>query len=547
MLALAGAVLLAAGHRAAPPCGPAALRRPSARAPSWRPRCGPATSCSSRASSGRGRRRSCAARCARSASGAGDEPDVRRRRRLRGRATAPLAHLDLYRLGGMGDEDPGLLDPYFAPDAIAFVEWPERAPGAWPEERVAHRVPLEHAGGDERDDRVILGLDTATAATAVAVWAPGGRALEAPRRPRSRASGRARAPAARARRGGARRRRRELGRRRADRRRRRPGRLHRPAHRHRHRARAGAGARRCRSSACRASRRSRAARRREAGERAVLAVLDARRGEAFAAAWRGRRAAARAGRDRPGRSRRGSARAACGPLAAGDGAVRFREQLERAGATVPDGPLSRPPRQRARGLPAGRARGTSRTGTRSSGLPPRARRHAPTAAVTAPPTAASRSAASPTPTCRRSSRSSAARSRRRGRWRCSCSSCPSRAASAWPPRRRRAGRLPRLLALRHRLAHHERLRRPRPPPPRDRHRAAARAVRARRRPRGAVHARGAPLQRRRIRALRAARLQAAGVRRRYYQDNGEDALIMWRTPATRRGSLDDVPNAAARV
>ncbi len=36
--------------------------------------------------------------------------------------------------------------------------------------------------------------------------------------------------------------------------------------------------------------------------------------------------------------------------------------------------------------------------------------------------------------------------------------------------------------------------------------------------------------------------QAAGMRRRYYQDNGEDALIMWRTPATLRGSLDDVPN-----
>ena len=26
--------------------------------------------------------------------------------------------------------------------------------------------------------------------------------------------------------------------------------------------------------------------------------------------------------------------------------------------------------------------------------------------------------------------------------------------------------------------------------------------------------------------------RAAGLRRRYYQDNGEDALIMWRTPAT---------------
>jgi [ribosomal protein S18]-alanine N-acetyltransferase len=35
----------------------------------------------------------------------------------------------------------------------------------------------------------------------------------------------------------------------------------------------------------------------------------------------------------------------------------------------------------------------------------------------------------------------------------------------------------------------------------------------------------------------------AGIRRRYYQDNGEDAVIMWRTPATLRGRLDDIPAA----
>ncbi len=35
----------------------------------------------------------------------------------------------------------------------------------------------------------------------------------------------------------------------------------------------------------------------------------------------------------------------------------------------------------------------------------------------------------------------------------------------------------------------------------------------------------------------------AGRRRGYYADTGEDALIMWRTPATLLGSLDDVPNA----
>ena len=36
---------------------------------------------------------------------------------------------------------------------------------------------------------------------------------------------------------------------------------------------------------------------------------------------------------------------------------------------------------------------------------------------------------------------------------------------------------------------------------------------------------------------------SVGRRKSYYHDNGEDALIMWRTPATLRGSLEDVPAA----
>lgn len=39
--------------------------------------------------------------------------------------------------------------------------------------------------------------------------------------------------------------------------------------------------------------------------------------------------------------------------------------------------------------------------------------------------------------------------------------------------------------------------------------------------------------------------KAAGFRRRYYRDNGEDAVVMWLTPATRRGSLEDIPAAQA--
>ncbi len=38
--------------------------------------------------------------------------------------------------------------------------------------------------------------------------------------------------------------------------------------------------------------------------------------------------------------------------------------------------------------------------------------------------------------------------------------------------------------------------------------------------------------------------RAAGLRRRYYQDNGEDALVMWRTPATLAGGFEDVPDPA---
>ena len=62
----------------------------------------------------------------------------------------PLAHLDLYRLAGMAGEDPGLLEDFFAPGTIVFVEWPEQAAGAWPGERVAAHVRLAHAGGDAR-------------------------------------------------------------------------------------------------------------------------------------------------------------------------------------------------------------------------------------------------------------------------------------------------------------------------------------------------------------------------------------------------------------
>jgi len=63
-------------------------------------------------------------------------------------AGVEVAHLDLYRLGSLADEDPGVLEDYLTPERIGFVEWPEIAELAGL--RVAARVRLEHGGGDRR-------------------------------------------------------------------------------------------------------------------------------------------------------------------------------------------------------------------------------------------------------------------------------------------------------------------------------------------------------------------------------------------------------------
>jgi len=59
-----------------------------------------------------------------------------------------VAHIDLYRLEGLGGEDPALLDDYLTPERIAFIEWPGIAEPALG--RPAARVALEHLGGDSR-------------------------------------------------------------------------------------------------------------------------------------------------------------------------------------------------------------------------------------------------------------------------------------------------------------------------------------------------------------------------------------------------------------
>jgi tRNA threonylcarbamoyladenosine biosynthesis protein TsaE len=60
-----------------------------------------------------------------------------------------VSHLDLYRLAGLGGEEPDLLADYLGPGRIAFVEWP---PDGEPElEGARVCVTLAHAGGDARE------------------------------------------------------------------------------------------------------------------------------------------------------------------------------------------------------------------------------------------------------------------------------------------------------------------------------------------------------------------------------------------------------------
>ncbi|MFL5862027.1 MAG: tRNA (adenosine(37)-N6)-threonylcarbamoyltransferase complex ATPase subunit type 1 TsaE [Solirubrobacteraceae bacterium] len=74
--------------------------------------------------------------------------------RANGRAS--VAHVDLYRLGSLADEDPDLLADYVGPETIAFIEWPAAGEQELAQlGHVAARVRLEHAGGDERE--VVVG------------------------------------------------------------------------------------------------------------------------------------------------------------------------------------------------------------------------------------------------------------------------------------------------------------------------------------------------------------------------------------------------------
>jgi tRNA threonylcarbamoyladenosine biosynthesis protein TsaE len=63
----------------------------------------------------------------------------------------PVAHVDLFRVENLETEDPDLLADYVRPDTISFVEWPSHGEGVVTAlGRIAARVVIEHAGGDER-------------------------------------------------------------------------------------------------------------------------------------------------------------------------------------------------------------------------------------------------------------------------------------------------------------------------------------------------------------------------------------------------------------
>jgi tRNA threonylcarbamoyladenosine biosynthesis protein TsaE len=59
-----------------------------------------------------------------------------------------VSHLDLYRLEGLGNEDPELLADYLGPGRIAFVEWPKDGERELAGARL--RITLSHGGGDRR-------------------------------------------------------------------------------------------------------------------------------------------------------------------------------------------------------------------------------------------------------------------------------------------------------------------------------------------------------------------------------------------------------------
>lgn len=64
----------------------------------------------------------------------------------------PIEHVDLYRLDDPAEAAELGLEDAFAPDAITFVEWPERLPALLP--RAAIAVRISGAGDEPRTVRI---------------------------------------------------------------------------------------------------------------------------------------------------------------------------------------------------------------------------------------------------------------------------------------------------------------------------------------------------------------------------------------------------------
>ena len=110
---------------------------------------------------------------------AGHEPDVHDRPRAT-RREPEVAHLDLYRLGSLAGEDPALLEDYLTRSGSGFVEWPARrragarAGACAGAARARGRRPAPDHG------RVtLLGLDTSTRAASACVLRADGAGLRA--------------------------------------------------------------------------------------------------------------------------------------------------------------------------------------------------------------------------------------------------------------------------------------------------------------------------------------------------------------------------------
>lgn len=72
-----------------------------------------------------------------------------------------VAHIDLFRIASLDDEDPDLLGDYLGPEMVTFIEWPKAIEPTFDGVgTVAARVRIEHLGGDRRVVQISRGPGT---------------------------------------------------------------------------------------------------------------------------------------------------------------------------------------------------------------------------------------------------------------------------------------------------------------------------------------------------------------------------------------------------